>query len=100
MLHLVEFGEFGKNLIEIGKRPRVREAMLEPAVKANGTRGPGETMQNHKLGKSNREVSAIGLGCMGMNWSYGPPENKQEMTASEPGYGMALSLSCDRRNRA
>jgi len=36
-------------------------------------------MQTHKLGKSNLEVSAIGLGCMGMSFSYGPPKDKQEM---------------------
>ena len=36
-------------------------------------------MQKRKLAKSNLEVSAIGLGCMGMSFSYGPPKDKQEM---------------------
>jgi len=36
-------------------------------------------MQKRKLGKSNLEVTALGLGCMGMSWSYGPPKDKHEM---------------------
>src|SRR5450755_5079585 len=36
-------------------------------------------MEKRKLGKSNLEVSALGLGCMGMSFSYGPPKDKQEM---------------------
>ena len=38
-------------------------------------------MQTRKLGSSNLEVSAIGLGCMGMSFSYGLPKDTQEMIA-------------------
>jgi len=38
-------------------------------------------MKKRKLGKSGWEVSAIGLGCMGMSFGYGPPKDKQEMIA-------------------
>jgi len=38
-------------------------------------------MQKRTLGQSNLEVSSIGLGCMGMSFSYGPPKDKQEMTS-------------------
>ncbi len=36
-------------------------------------------MQKRKLGKSNLEVSALGLGCMGMTFSYGPPPDRDAM---------------------
>ena len=38
-------------------------------------------MKKRKLGKSGLEVSAIGLGCMGMSFGYGPPKEKKEMIA-------------------
>jgi aryl-alcohol dehydrogenase-like predicted oxidoreductase len=38
-------------------------------------------MQKRTLGQQGLEVSALGLGCMGMSFSYGPPKDKQEMTA-------------------
>ena len=38
-------------------------------------------MQQRRLGNSNLEVSAVGLGCMGMNANYGPAADKQEMIA-------------------
>jgi aryl-alcohol dehydrogenase-like predicted oxidoreductase len=38
-------------------------------------------MQTRKLGTGGLEVSALGFGCMGMSWSYGPPKDKKEMTS-------------------
>src|SRR5580658_7949937 len=38
-------------------------------------------MQTRKLGTGGLEVSALGFGCMGMSWSYGPPKDKREMTS-------------------
>ncbi len=38
-------------------------------------------MQKRKLGNGNLEVSALGLGCMGMSFGFGPPADKQEMIA-------------------
>ena len=38
-------------------------------------------MEKRQLGKSGLEVSALGLGCMGMSFGYGPPADKKEMIA-------------------
>jgi len=38
-------------------------------------------MQTRKLGTDGLEVSALGFGCMGMSWSYGPAKDKKEMTS-------------------
>jgi aryl-alcohol dehydrogenase-like predicted oxidoreductase len=38
-------------------------------------------MEKRKLGKNNLEVSALGLGCMGMSFGYGPPADTREMVA-------------------
>src|SRR4249919_2625803 len=52
------------------------------AISAIATRQTqGGMMKKRKLGKSKLEVSAIGLGCMGMSWSYGPAKDKTEMIA-------------------
>ena len=40
-----------------------------------------QQMQTRRLGNSNLDVSAVGLGCMSMSFGYGPPADKSEMIA-------------------
>src|SRR5436853_3534995 len=62
----------------MGKEQRTRRMLFPPgSASATGV----ITMQKRSLGGGNLEVSTIGLGCMGMSWSYGPPKDKTEMTA-------------------
>jgi hypothetical protein len=63
-------------VIFTGKRPVV----FAWKVRRDERNHPKEKqMQKRKLGKSNLEVSAIGLGCMGMSFGYGRAGDKQEM---------------------
>src|SRR5262249_18305725 len=55
-----------------------RPTHLSPNKLCSGT-PKAKSMQKRKHGNSNLEVSALGLGCMGMSASYGPPKDKNEM---------------------
>src|SRR6058998_865543 len=48
---------------------------------ARARKASGDTMKKRMLGKSNLEVSALGLGCMGMSYGYGPAADRHEMIA-------------------
>jgi aryl-alcohol dehydrogenase-like predicted oxidoreductase len=50
-------------------------------MKAQTIRYKGRIMQKRKLGNSGLEVSAIGLGCMGLSFGYGPATEKQDAIA-------------------
>src|SRR5712664_2893425 len=68
-------GEHG--LRGTGFGPQLRRSRW-PLYRCVSMEGP---MQKRKLGNSNLEVSALGLGCMGMSFGYGPAGDKQEMIA-------------------
>jgi aryl-alcohol dehydrogenase-like predicted oxidoreductase len=51
---------------------------IRPKLGMQTSSPEGEAMQKRKLGKSNLEVSAIGLGCMGLSFGFGPAVNEKE----------------------
>jgi hypothetical protein len=58
-------------------------------------------MQKRTLGHSNLEVSALGLGCMGMSFAYGPPADKQEMIRLlRSAVELLAALGSERKRRA
>jgi hypothetical protein len=76
-------GESGKNPGEIGKPLNDQQTMLNLpqssslVCEAADPYIERETMQKRRLGKSNLEVSALGLGCMGMTTAYGPAADEK-----------------------
>ena len=83
------FGAVTDNLVWVvdpethpGAPRRVKSSQdftFAPPLRRRGFSERGGTMQKRKLGNSNLEVSALGLGCMGMSFGYGPAGDKQEM---------------------
>jgi hypothetical protein len=66
----------------------------------------GAMMQKRRLGNSNLEVSALGIGCMGMSYGYGPAHDKQEsrcfvqLTGSAPAWLHNVLKEHDNGNQA
>src|SRR4029453_13190303 len=60
-------------------RPDAQASSIWARVSSDVERRKDSTMQKRKLGNSGLEVSALGLGCMGMSFGYGPAGDEQEM---------------------
>ena len=74
-------GESGKKFLETGKKLNPPQSIL--IVSKRGSRCSaasveGDTMQKRKLGKSGLEVSALGFGCMGISFGFGPAIDKKD----------------------
>src|ERR1700731_1021841 len=76
MVTLKSRRHLSNSLSRIGLRSRPRKL----AQRSSRDLTKENEMQKRKLGKSNLEGSAIGFGCQGMSFSYGPPKDKKEMT--------------------
>jgi aryl-alcohol dehydrogenase-like predicted oxidoreductase len=74
-----DIGLSGNNLAGLVYLPLAVQGENRIIEKASRNRGKEKKMQTRTLGKSGLEVSAVGLGCMGMSFGYGPPADKQEM---------------------
>jgi hypothetical protein len=65
-----------QSIIYSFEQSHVRQECLHEVGSAKHSK-KDQIMQTRKLGNSNLEVSAMGLGCMGMSFSYGPPKLEQ-----------------------